>query len=1180
MTEVLSRRHALVDLTAKYQADEGEFFFTGVQALVRVPFEQLRADRRAGLRTAGFVSGYPGSPLGGYDREILAQRTLLDELGIVIQPGLNEELAATAVMGSQVASAMPTAKFDGVVGVWYGKHPGVDRASDAIRHAAYGGASAAGGVLCLAGDDPSSKSSSLPCASEFTLADLHVPVLSPGTIQELLDFGRHGIALSRSSGLWAGLKVVTAVADGSGNGTVDADRIHPVNPAIEYQGKPYVPSGRPLAMLASVVIEQEIYEARLPLARMYAEQNAGLNEITVDPGDAWLGIVAGGRTYYEVRAALELLGLSERDLRGFGIRLLRLGMLYPLDGRLLRRFAKGLREIVVVEEKRPFLEAAIKEALYGMSDAPAITGKSDPRGAALVPAAGALDAKALVEPLRRRLAERIDPGRLSHSYSGTGRRLLPIAQSRTPYFCSGCPHSTGTKAPEGAWVGAGIGCHGMAPVMDSSRVGDVVVSAQMGGDGTPWLGIAPFVEKDHLIQNIGDGTYFHSGQLAVRAAIAAGSHMTYKILYNAAVAMTGGQDAQGAMPVPALAASLLLEGVNRVIITTDDTGKYRHTRLPRGVRVLPRSKIVQAQEELRLVPGVTVLIHDQQCAAELRRDRKRGKVAEPPARVIVNDRVCEGCGDCGRKSNCLSVQSVQTEFGSKTKIHQSSCNKDYSCLDGDCPSFLTVVPRKAAAAQAGSARGLGGARRRPPLKTGDIPAPGLLAPAGHFVVRLPGIGGTGVVTVAQIIGTAAMLDGCFVSGLDQTGLSQKAGPVLSDLTISRHPLTGSEQASAAQADTYLVLDMLVGLDVKSLAAVVPDRTVAVVSTSQTPTGRMVAHGGEVAYPSVEGMRAELDARTRARDNLYLDAERLALGLFGEATTSNLIVLGAAVQHGCVPIAPEAIEQAIGINGVAVEANRLAFRWGRMWVADPGRVAASMLAASDGIPRPTADDLALIGDLDHGALGAALRVRVPDLIAYQDRSYARQYVQTVREVALAERRIGADDLALATAAAQFLHRFMAYKDEYEVARLHLLPSARAAVVAEAGTDVKVSYNLHPPILRSLGLRHKLRLGPWFRHVLRLLAAMKGLRGTPFDIFGYAEIRRTERELVTEFSALLAEVAQALTPGNREQALELIRLADAVRGYEDIKMNNVRDYRQRVSAMCGELFANENRKGVVS
>jgi indolepyruvate ferredoxin oxidoreductase len=1169
MTEVLSRRHALTDLAAKYVADEGEFFFTGVQALVRVPFEHLRADRRVGQRTAGFVSGYPGSPLGGYDREIAAHPALLNELGIVVQPGLNEELAATAVMGSQVASALPTAKFDGVVGVWYGKHPGVDRASDAIRHASYGGTSAAGGVLCLAGDDPANKSSSLPCASEFTLADLHVPVLSPGTIQELLDFGRHGIALSRSCGLWAGLKVVTAVADGTGNGTVDADRISTVTPTLEYQGKLYVPSGRPLAMLASVAIEQEIYEARLPLARMYAEQNAGLNEITIDPGDAWLGIVAGGRTYYEVRAALELLGLNERDLRKHGIRLLRLGMLYPLDTQLVRRFAKGLREIVVVEEKRPFLEAALKDALYGMTGAPAITGKFDPLGVALVPAAGALDAKALLEPLRRRLAERVDSSMLSHPDIGTSRRLLPMAQSRTPYFCSGCPHSTGTKAPVGAWVGAGIGCHGMAPAMDSSRVGDIVVAAQMGGDGAPWLGIAPFVEQDHLIQNIGDGTYFHSGQLAVRAAVAAGAHVTYKILYNTAVAMTGGQDAQGAMPVPALAGALLLEGVSRVIITTDDPKRYRRARLPKGARVLPRDRIVQAQEELRQVPGVTVLIHDQQCAAELRRDRKRGRVAEPPVRVVVNDRVCEGCGDCGRKSNCLSVQSVQTEFGSKTKIHQSSCNKDYSCLEGDCPSFLTVVPRKAGTAAGGSARSRGGARRRPPLATADLPAPGSLAPAGHFVIRLPGIGGTGVVTVAQIIGTAAMLDGCYISGMDQTGLSQKAGPVLSDLTISRQPLTGSEQASAAQVDAYLVLDMLVGLDPRSLSAIVPDRTVAVVSTSQTPTGRMVAHGGEVAYPPVDEMRAELDARTRAADNVYLDAERLALGLFGEATTSNLIVLGAAVQRGCVPIAPEAIERAIGINGVAVEANQLAFRWGRMWVADPGRVEASLLGADQGIPLPTADDLALIGDLDHGELGAALRVRVPDLAAYQDRDYARQYVETVRQVALAERRIGAEDLALATAAAQFLHRFMAYKDEYEVARLHLLPSARAAVAAVAGTDVKVSYNLHPPILRSLGLRRKLRLGPWFRHVLRVLAAMKGLRGTPFDIFGYARVRRTERVLVTEFSALLADVARTLTPGNRDQALELVRLADVVRGYEDIKLKNTSVYREKVAALRGEL-----------
>ena len=1170
MTDVMANRPGANDLTAKFRADEGEFFFTGVQALVRVPLEQLRVDRAAGKRTAGFVSGYQGSPLGGFDRELGTVKALLDELDIVHKPGINEELAASAVMGSQQVSALPSARYDGVLGVWYGKAPGLDRAGDAIRHAQYAGTSRLGGVLGLTGDDPACKSSTLPSSSEASLADLHMPVLVPGNVQEVLDFGRHAIAISRATGLWAGFKIVTAVADGTGTTEVHPDRIVPVVPAFEYLGQPFVPRIELKFVGSSNEIEREIYEARLPLARAYAAANPALNVVTVDTDDAWLGIVASGRTYYEVVEALKTLGLTERDLRQVGIRLLRLGMIHPLDPGIVAHFARGLGEIMVVEEKRPFIETAIRDLLYGSPDQPRVYGKFDPSGVPLVPGYGQLDADGVQPALRARLSERIDASRLAPP-PAPPRQLLNVLQSRTPFFCSGCPHNTGTKVPDGAAVGAGIGCHGMNTFMDPARVGDIVGMTQMGGEGTQWIGMEPFVSIPHLFQNIGDGTFFHSGSLAVRAAVAAGSHITFKVLYNGTVAMTGGQDAAGAVPVPELAASLVLQGVQRVIITTDEPDKYKGVRLHTGVEVWPRERIIEAQETLAELPRVTALIHDQQCAAEKRRDRKRGRVADPAMRIVINERVCEGCGDCGTASNCLSVQPVETEFGRKTRIDQSSCNKDYSCLAGDCPSFLTVVPTGKAGRNATDpavARREGGGRRRPELSATDLPEPTPVVPVDDMTLRMPGIGGTGVVTVNQIIGTAAMLDGRYVTGLDQTGLSQKAGPVVSDLRISREPIEGANKASAGGVDAYLVFDLLVGLGPTNISGASPARTVAIVSTSRTPTGRMIADPN-ATFPDMAPLLAQMDESSRADLNVHLDAAAVCSGLFGDTTTANVLVLGAAYQRGALPIAAAAIEQAIELNGAAVAVNKLAFRWGRMWVHDQARVEAAMTKPEDALTPPSSADVALIGDLDEGELGRLLRIRVPDLVAYQNRAYASRYVDQVRKVARAEASATPGRTELAEAVARHLYKLMAYKDEYEVARLQLLAAERARVTNEVGEHVKVSFNLHPPTLRAMGMKKKLRLGPWFAPAMAGLATGKRVRGTALDPFGRAGVRRTERALIDEYRSMIDAAVAHLSALNHDDVVTLAALPDMVRGYEDIKLANVERYRSEVAARRSQL-----------
>src|SRR5829696_1711626 len=826
-----SRRGAIreVSLDDKYVLEQGRVLLTGVQALVRLPLDQHRADRRRGLHTGTMISGYQGSPLGGLDLELTRSRAIVEEHHVRHVPALNEELGATSAWGSQLAAGLPGASYDGVLAMWYGKAPGLDRAADSLRHGNFVGVSRTGGALALVGDDPSCKSSTIPSASEATLAAMHIPVFFPGTVQEVLDLGLHALACSRASGLWSGFKIVTSVADAVATAAVAPDRVMPVMPTVEWNGKPYehVPNGNLLAP-ASLDMERTLLGPRTELALAYAREN-GLNRI--EGGErAWLGIVVPGKTYYDLMHALRELGLDGGALERAGIRILKLGMISPLEPQIARDFARGLDEVLVAEEKGPFVETLLKETLYGSADAPRILGKQDERGEPLLPRELDLDADLIGRAVAARLSARgirIDSveARLRKLAEIDGRPAeLPMAQ-RTPFFCSGCPHNSSVKAPEGTLVGGGIGCHTMV-LLNPEGKGEITGITQMGGEGAQWIGMAPFTDDSHLVQNLGDGTFHHSGSLAVRAAVAAGVNITYKLLYNEHVAMTGGQAIEGQLSVPDLTRWLELEGVRRIIVTAEDTSRYRGIELAGIAEVRERSELLSSQLELAEVEGVTVLIHDQECAAELRRSRKRGKAPEPAERIWINERVCEGCGDCGQKSSCLSVIPVETEFGRKTQIHQASCNKDYSCLEGDCPSFLTVVPGEKAR------------HETPPLEV-QLPEPGPLVSSEDFGVRMMGIGGTGVVTVNQVLGMAALIDGLHVSGLDQTGLSQKGGPVISDLRITREPRPAASKTPAGSVDLYLGFDLLGAASDKNLITAAPERTVAVVSTSAVPTGRMV-----------------------------------------------------------------------------------------------------------------------------------------------------------------------------------------------------------------------------------------------------------------------------------------------------------------------------------------------------
>ncbi len=1156
-----------LSLADKFTVDDGTIYLTGVQALVRMPVVQRRADLAAGLDTATFVSGYPGSPLGGYDLELQRRRALLDAHHIVHTMGVNEEIAATSVMGSQLANSLPDPKYAGVVGIWYGKANGFDRALDALRQANLCGTRRTGGAVAVVGDDPTAKSSPTPGASEFAAAAIMMPMLYPGDVQDVLDLGRHAVAMSRSTGLWTALKMSTNVADGSGSAYVSPTRVTPVLVSATLEGRPYehVPDTHFYGHRV-LQLERSMVYARVPAALEYARAN-DVNRITLSGDSDRLGIIATGKTYFDLRQACRDLGLSDEDLGRLGVRLLQLRMPYPLEGQIVRRFASGLREILVLEDKRPFVELFVKDELYDLADHPRVVGKLDDAGTLLVPIHGELDTAGIATLVVNRLERLGEPlPDLRERINRLTRRtsLEPLTLNRSPYFCSGCPHSSSAAhVPTGALVGAGTGCHVLAVFMSPEVVGTVLGVTAMGNEGAQWVGASPFTGQDHLIQNLGDGTFAHSGILGIRSAVAGGVNITYKLLYNGHVAMTGAQPPIGIAAVPGVVTELLAEGVKQVIVTTEDTERYAGTRLPDGVQVWDRSRMLEAQDVLRAVPGVTVLIHDQECATEKRRKRKRGTMSAPDRRIVINERVCEGCGDCGVASNCLSVHPVQTEFGRKTQIHQPSCNQDYSCLAGNCPSFLAVVPGTTSAA-------------RDPLDgldADELPEPHLIVRDDEFGMRITGIGGTGVVTVAQTIAVAALLDGRHVRGLDQTGLAQKGGPVVSDVKITTAAIDQSNRLVSRDCDLYLVCDPLAGAQQATLAVADPQRTVAVMSTARVPTGQMVVDV-TASMPSASALVDRVAGACRPGTTVSFDSQDVCEILFGTDQVANIMLVGAAYQAGALPVSGDSLEQAIELNGVAVELNLQAFRRGRQAVADRAGFEDAVRAAAGTPPsRPVSAEAARIAATvaapPDSELARLVRIRVAELVDYQDARYAARYAARVEQVRSREAAVGAGT-GLTEAVAVGLHKLMAYKDEYEVARLHLDATVGARLRDRYGADARTRVMLHPPVLKALGMKSKIAIpGAAATTMFRALAPMKRLRHTRFDVFGRDHVRVVERELVTEYEGLVDEILDTLSPATHEVAVTLAALPDLVRGYDEVKLRNVASYREQIAALRPQL-----------
>jgi indolepyruvate ferredoxin oxidoreductase len=1140
-----------VTLEDKYDLGKSRVFVTGYQALVRLTLMQKERDRRAGLNTAGYVTGYRGSPLGGLDQQFMRATRQLVANDIKFQAGLNEDLAATAVWGTQAAELRGEGKFDGVFSMWYGKGPGVDRTGDVFRHANFAGTSRHGGVLALMGDDHTAESSTTAHQSEFHFVDVMIPILNPAGVQEILDYGLYGWAMSRFTGAWVALKCMhetvesTAVIDGG------LDRVQIVMPDDFHN-----PAGGLNIRLNDSVLgmEARLHDYKRDAMLAFVRANK-LNHNVISGGrKPKIGIITVGKSYLDVRQAFDELGLDEVKCNDFGIRVYKVACPWPLSQRELKEFADGLDLIIVVEEKRSLIEVQVREELYGTANQPVCIGKKDERGNWLFPVKGALDPNDIAICIGERLLQYGHNESIAARVERLKQAQLKLAQideiaTRTPYFCSGCPHNTSTVVPEGMRAYAGIGCHYMAQWMDRRTLG----FTHMGGEGANWIGEAPFSKRSHVFQNLGDGTYNHSGYMAIRAAVAAGVNITYKILFNDAVAMTGGQRNEGGLSVPAIARQVAAEGVKRVVVVTDEPKKYpRDTEWPRGLTIHHRDELMKVQTELASVPGVTALIYDQTCAAEKRRRRKRGAFPDPDKRVVINELVCEGCGDCGVQSNCVSVQPVETEFGRKRTIDQSSCNKDYSCLKGFCPSFVTVHGAKLK-----TGGGSFEPASLPPLPEPRLPA---LPPGGTYSIIVTGIGGTGIVTVGAIVGMAAHLEGKGCGIIDMAGLAQKGGAVFSHIRIAERPEDiHAIRVAAGSADLVLGGDMVVAGSKKVLGAVKPGAT-AVVNLAEFLPGDFTRNA-DFSLPS-ERLKRAITAAAGPDHAYFVDATRLAGALLGNSIATNMFLLGYAYQRGALPLSASAIEQALALNGEAVAMNQAAFRWGRRAAVD--------LAAVEALAKPDRPDGAqrLSQSLDE-----IIARRVAFLTAYQDAGYAARYRALVERTKAIETSKAPGKTELTEAVARYLFKLMAYKDEYEVARLHAEHTWSQVKNEVAGEKLQLEFHLAPPLLARkdpyTGVPRKISFGPWMLPLFRLLAKLKFLRGTPFDPFGYSAERRTERALIRAYEAMLDELLDRLAPDNHHVAVALASIPEKIRGFGHVKARHLHAAKAEEAALLDQF-----------